>query len=100
MGVARLGVTIKKILLFFKFYRISNKIIRYGLAELLILKLTINIFNTEYNPLIWQGLRFHLITNFACKGGVGVGWRVNIFSAKKFMKNKETTARHYNLLPN
>ena len=26
--------------------------------------------------------------------------RVNVFSAKKIMKNKETTARHYNLLPN
>ena len=25
---------------------------------------------------------------------------VNIFSAKKLQKNKETTARHYNLLPN
>ena len=56
--------------------------IRYGLAELLILQLTINIFDKEHNPLIWQGLRFYLITTFVCKGGVGVGWRVNIFSAK------------------
>ena len=45
-------------------------------------------------------LRFHLITTFVCKGAVVVDRRANIFSVKKFMGSKETTARYYNLLPN
>ena len=97
-----MGVTDKKLSLFFKFNQIFKKLIRYGLADLLILQLQqiIKISNKEYNLLTLQGLRFHLITTFVCKEGVVVDWRVNFFSAKKFMKNKETTARHHNLLPN
>ena len=39
-------------------------------------------------------------TPFSFQGWGRMGWRVYIFSAKKFMKNKKTTARHCNLLPN
>ena len=72
-----MGVINKKILLFFKFYQIFKNIHWNDPAEPLILKQTINVFNEE-----------------------SLVWRVDIFSSKEFMKNKETTARYYNLLLN